>query len=331
MKKTLLITILLVITSALTLNAQKKLAYVTDTTTANTPYLRDSLILPMFKADPNFIVTKIQGTVAGQDLSGYDLILIAEAPSSAAAIMTTLKGIAKPILNMKTFVFKSSAGCWYWAVNSNLVDNATALSVTVNHASHPILTGFNVAKGDSIPMLNKIRQAVGAASTTAYKGLNGVTTFISVASGTIDTIAVVKGAATGQICIFELPVGTVMNGTTGSTVNGKYIHIGINGASWNNLTSNALKLVKNAAYYLADLPIPTNTPTVKETVALTQTAKSIIINSPGSFHLGIYTTSGQRIVSTIGNTVSINNLQKGIYFLRISNGKDMNQTYKFAK
>ncbi|HET7733291.1 MAG TPA: hypothetical protein VFK73_05570, partial [Paludibacter sp.] len=234
MKKTLLVVFAIV--TMFNLNAQKKIAYVTDTTTANTPYLRDSLILPMFKADPNFVVTKIQGTVSGQDLSGYDLILIAEAPSSASAIMTTIKGIAKPILNMKTFVYKSATGCWYWAATASCVDNATAFSVTVNKPNHPILTGFNVSKGDTIMMLNKIRQAVGAASTTAYKGLNGVTNFVSVASGVVDTIAVIKGAATGQISIFEVPVGTVMNGSTGSTVNGKYIHIGINGASWNNIT-----------------------------------------------------------------------------------------------
>ncbi|HEY6915125.1 MAG TPA: hypothetical protein VI413_10650, partial [Paludibacter sp.] len=69
MKKTLLLTSALVIAAAFSLNAQKKVAYITDTITANTPYVNDTKILPMFKADPNFVVTKIQATVSGQDLT----------------------------------------------------------------------------------------------------------------------------------------------------------------------------------------------------------------------------------------------------------------------
>ena len=326
MKKTLLI--LYAISVVFTVNAQKKLAYVTDTTTANTPYVRDSLILPMFKADPNFIVTKIQSTVAGQDLSGYDLILIAEAPSSASPIMTTLKGYSKPILNMKTFVYKSATGCWYWAASANCIDNATAVSVTVNHPTHPILTGFNVAKGDTIMMLNKVRQAIG---TTTYKGLNGITSFVSVASGVVDTIAVIKGASTGQLCIFELPIGTVINGTTGSTVNGKYIHIGINGASWNNITANGLKLIKNAAYYLSGLTIATDIKNPTAAFKINQTLKTIEVESQENLNLSVYSVSGQRIRQVLGNVISIDNLNKGIYVLKITNGKDLNQTYKFCK
>jgi hypothetical protein len=328
MKKTLLV--VFAIATMFNLNAQKKVAYVTDTTTAYTPYLRDSLILPMLKADPNFVVTKIQSTVAGQDLSGYDLIFIAEAPSSASAIMATIKGIAKPILNMKTFVYKSSTGCWYWAVNASLVDNATALSVIVNHPGHPILTGINVSKGDSIQMLTKVRQAL-AATPGAYKGLNGATNFVSVANGVVDTIAVIKGAATGQISIFEVPVGTVMNGTTGSTVNGKYIHIGINGASWNNITPQGLLLIKNAAYYLTGLTIPAGVKNPTMALGITQTTKELKVDTQENLDLSIYSVSGQRVSKTIGNSISIANLNTGIYILKMTTGNGLNQTYKFSK
>lgn len=323
MKKTLLI--VFAIASMFSLKAQVKVAYLTDTTTANTPYVNDTKILPMFKADPNFVVTKIQATIAGQDLSSYDLIIISEPPGSAAPMVLACKGIDKPILNMKVFAYKTGTTTWAWVTaNSVLIDNATALNEVVYDAAHPIFTGMGVSKGSEINMLSAVSYGIG---TTTYKGLDGATSFV-ITAGKIDTLATIKDATTGQLSIIEMPVGLTIGSTT---LTKKLIQIGINSASYANVTPSALQLIKNAAYYLSGLSITTGVKNPTTTLGITQTSKTITVKTQESLNISIYSVSGQRISQVTGNTIPINNLNKGIYVLRMTNGNGLNQTYKFAK
>jgi hypothetical protein len=331
MKKITHLALLFLVTLSLSnvcnsLQAQVKVAYLTDTTTASTPYVNDTKILPMFKADPNFAVTKIQATVSGQDLTGYDLIVISEPPSSSATMVLACKGIDKPVLNMKVFAYKTGTTTWAWvSANGVLIDNATALNEVVYDPTHPIFTNMGVTKGSEINMLSAVSYGIG---TTTYKGLDGATSFV-ITAGKIDTLATIKDATTGQLSILEMPVGLTIGGTT---LTKKLIQIGINSASYANVTTSALQLIKNAAYYLSGLTIITGTNNLKSDLfKINQTENSLSVVSNESLYLAIYSISGQRILETNGNSISTSNLGHGIYFLQIKDKNNTNQTIKFIK
>lgn len=321
MKKTLLFTLSLASLSLFNLQAVKKVAYITDP--AQATYANDTKILPMLKGDNNFSVTEITATTAGQDLSGYDLIVLAEPAGSAAPMVLACKGINKPILNMKVFAYKTGTTTWAWvSANGNIVDNTTSQNVLVKKPNHPIFNGLNLTAGSTL-------QVVTTASGT--KCINGVTAYLNV-TGTPDTLATIKDATTGldattgQLCIMEFPVGSSVAGTN---ISQKFIQIGISGTSYANVTDAALTMIKNAAYYLTD--IQAGIPNVAKSLPVTQSTKDIKIDTQENLELHIYSVSGQQVSKAIGNSISIDNLNNGIYVLKMTNGNDLNQTYKFSK
>ena len=321
MKKTLLLSALLISLSLFNAQALKKMAYITDP--AQATYANDTKILPMFKADANFTVTEITATTAGQDLTGYDLIVIAEPAGSAAPMVLACKGINKPVLNMKVFAYKTGTTTWAWvSANANIVDNTTSQNVLVKKPNHSIFAGLNLTAGSTLQMVT---------TASGTKGINGVTAYLTVV-GTPDTLATVKDATTGldattgQLSIMEFPVGSSVNGTT---IPQKFIQIGISGTSYANVTDAALTVIKNAAYYVAD--ITSDVKTVSSSLPVTQTTKELKVDTNENLNLSIYSASGQRISQATGQTISIDNLNPGVYVLKMTNGNGLNQTYKFSK
>ncbi len=271
--------------------ATKKLAYVTDSAQEN--YVNDIRILPMLRADSNFVVTEINAASTSQDLSGFDLIVIAKPSglSGSDALIPLLKGYNKPILNMKVLAYRKNT--WEWvSENGSIVDNYTALKVVVFKPAHPIFTGMTVSKGSEIQLLSTV-------SGTTLKGLNGVTSFLNVANGTIDTLATIKDAAIGQLCITEIPVGVSVNGTF---MQHKFVQIGISGTSYANITTEGLQLIKNASYYLAGMEIPNsvNNPSVCA-LKVRQTSQTLTVDTTEDIELSIYSVSGQIIHHLNGN------------------------------
>jgi len=297
--------------------AQKKIAYITDPVQAT--YANDTKILPMLKADANFVVTEITATTSGQDLTGYDLIVLAEPAGSSASMVLACKGINKPVLNMKVFAYKTGTSTWAWATaNADIIDNVTATSVIINKPSHPIFTGLTVSKGSEVQML----------STVAAKNLNGITAFANVTNGKIDTLATIKDALVGQLNMVEVPKGVSVNGTV---INQKFIQIGISGTSYANVSTDGLKIIKNAVYYLTDLLTKVDNPISENTLKVSQLNNLLTVESAESLELSIFSLSGQRVRQTIGTSISTENLNKGIYFLQLKNKGNINQTIKFVK
>jgi len=322
MKKfTYLVLIFIAISSLASFNnsvfAQKKLAYITDP--AQATYANDTKILPMLKADVNFTVTEITATTAGQDLSGYDLIVLAEPAGSAAPMILACKGINKPVLNMKVFAYKTGTTTWAWVTgNAVIIDNATATSVIINKPTHPIFAGLTVSKGSEVQML----------STAAAKNLNGVTDFANVTNGKIDTLATIKDATAGQLSLVEIPVGVSVNGTA---MTNKFIQIGISGTSYANVSADGLKIIKNAVYYISGIFTKVDNPLSTNTLSVSQSANLLTVESEETLDLAIFSLSGQRIRQTTGTSISTENLNKGIYFLQLKNKSNLNQTVKFVK
>jgi len=224
---------------------------------------------------------------------------------------------------MKVFAYKTGTTTWAWvSANANIVDNTTSQNVLVKKPNHSIFAGLNLTAGSTLQMVT---------TASGTKGINGVTAYLTVV-GTPDTLATVKDATTGldattgQLSIMEFPVGSSVNGTT---IPQKFIQIGISGTSYANVTDAALTVIKNAAYYVAD--ITSDVKTVSSSLPVTQTTKELKVDTNENLNLSIYSASGQRISQATGQTISIDNLNPGVYVLKMTNGNGLNQTYKFSK
>lgn len=215
-----------------------KVAYVTNSTLAT--YTNDTKILPALKADPNFTVTEINSGTAGNDYSNYDVVLFSEVAGSEDAGILELKGLNKPFIMMKVHSYKSASAAWNWS-NSETAFNqsATETNVMIVDKAHPIFTGVNFINGNEVQLISSVG------------GLKGITymdptQFKNVGGGTIKSLATV-GAQAGQVSILEIPAGTTVAGTP---INQKFIQIGINSASYGQVTTDGVTIIKNACLYL---------------------------------------------------------------------------------
>jgi pectate lyase len=215
-----------------------KIAYVTNSTLAT--YTNDTKILTALKADPNFTVTEVNSGTAGNDYSTYDLVIFSEVAGSEDPGILELKGLNKPFIMMKVHSYKISSAAWSWS-NSETAYNqsATETKVTIVDKAHPIFTGVNFINGNEVQLLSFVG------------GLKGITfmdptQFKNVSGGTIKSLAIV-GAQAGKVSILEIPAGTTVAGTP---INQKFIQIGINSASYGQVTTDGVTIVKNACLYL---------------------------------------------------------------------------------
>lgn len=327
MKKTLLCAAIAVF-SLTNLSGQTKIAYITDLSAgATSTYPNDTRILSALKADvANYTVTEIAATTATPDFSGYDMIIISEPAPSAGPAVLACKTVAKPILNMKVFAYKTGTTTWAWvSANSVIIDNVTATTVVVNKPNHPIFTGLNVSKGSELQLISAAAFVIG--STTATKGLNGLTSYNNVV-GTIDTLATIKDATTGQLCVMEIPSTTSVGGTL---VARKFLQIGISGTSYANVTDAGITMVKNAIAYLIT-PIVSGVQEIAKTeLSVNRTSSALEIMTDHNLTLALYSSCGQLVSRTVGRTIAIDQLSQGIYVLKMVDATGSTQTYKFLR
>lgn len=216
----------------------KRIAYVTDSTNVNYP--NDKILLMLEESDQLY-VRKINADIENVDLSLFDMVLISEVTPSTAPIMTSLKGIDKPMLSMKVHAYKTATGAWNWA-KEGYGDNTTATTITVaeNMKSHPMFSDIDFPNGSNdIQMFD----AVNGKGLT-YMNPESFTD----ATGSISTIASIKGE--DQVSILEIKAGASVAGTK---LTQDYIQIGVNSNSYANITNDGLSIIRNACYYLMDI------------------------------------------------------------------------------
>lgn len=213
----------------------KRVAYVTDPTNAN--YKSDK-ILSMLKDQKDLYVREINADKVTPDLSLFDMVLISEVTPSTAPVMSSLKGINKPMLSMKVHGYKVADGAWGWAA-TGYGDNTEATTITVDDAmkNHPMFKDVTFVDGNDI-------KVVSAVNTKAITYMNPAS--FTEADAKISSIATAKDEA-NQVSILEIAEGGSINGTT---IPNKYIQIGLNSSSYGNLTEDGLSIVKNACFYL---------------------------------------------------------------------------------
>ena len=219
----------------------KQLLYLTA---AATPSANDTRLYPMLNNSTNYIVTvKLAAATApgASAYSAYDVIVLNESVASANAEAVALKGIDKPILNLKNFVYgvtTPTPAKWAWAQapDNGKANNGT---VTIKQASHPIFTTpTNLSVGATLDLL----------SGAATKGIQptDVTLLGSICVATAPLNASPYNPA---IAIHDVPA-TVRAANTGNTITSKYIMIPICNDSYNTMTDAALTLINNALDYL---------------------------------------------------------------------------------
>lgn len=297
--------------------SNKNIAYVTDPAAAT--YVNDTKILTALKTDPNFVVTEINATSTGTNYAAYDLILISEVPASAAAGLPALEGINKPVINMKVHAYKSTA--WNWAnADTDFNQNATETNIVVSNTTHPIFHNVNFVNTNEVNLLSSVASSKGLTYMTA-------SAFKSII-GTASSLATIKNNAT-QSSIIQIPAGTIING---SSVPQNFVQIGINSASYANVTDDAIRIVQNACYYLLGENFDTNTGIYKTSLnfkcypTLVENTLNIDLVETSETTLIITNLYGKTLIkktlNNSTNSIDMHNVMSGIYFCTlISNGK----------
>jgi hypothetical protein len=355
MKKTLLFAVSIVVASILSLNAQKKVAYITfqKTMDATGTTVQNDPIIQMLSADPNLavtvkVLTSVLATDVIADLSTYDVIIVQESFAGGAAMLMpagalALKTIPKPFIYNKSYALKSGRALTTSSAAGG--KEATAcLSITPIAPTNDLFKACSTGTSGEIVLFNALMTdtSVPTGTATTLKALNYSTG--NVVSGATTILANPTTLNTDgtpvAISFNDVPAGTSIDS---EVTLARAIFLGMNfgaicGNTGKNITSDGLTVWRNAVYILAGLPVPStpaSLPTgVKNpttTLGITQTSKIITVKTQDYLNLSVYSVSGQRISQVTGNTISIDNLNKGIYVLRMTNGNGLNQTYKFAK
>lgn len=283
----------------------KKIAYVTTPDAA-----ADVLILDKLYANTDFSVT-IEPATTVNDYSGYDLIILSPVPGSNSAGLDVIETVDKPKLLLKPFQLKNTE--WNWGVAAN----TTEKTITVTNPSHVIFNGITLGTSNELELFSAV-------------GSNGVTMISSwVGTPGISEIATPVTAA-GQT-IVEIPVGTDMNGTVTTQ---RFLMLGVSEYSTANLTSNATKLIENACYYLLGMTVPGDVKlSTSKKVTYIQTENEIIIQTPETISsMKLFNTSGITLKNCKNtNRITISDLPKGVYLLRIDLSDYQTKTIKFIK
>ena len=215
-----------------------KIGYVTNPASAT--YNNDTKILSGLKADANFVVTEVNSGIKGNDYSSYDVVIFSEVAGSEDPGVLELKGLNKPFIMMKVHSYKNAAAAWSWSASESAYNqSATETAITVSNKTHPIFSGINWVNGNQVQILSGV---------SGLKGLTFMdpTQFKNMVGGPVKSLATVDGQA-AQASILEIPAGTTIAGVP---VNHRFIQIGINSASYAQVTADGVNIVRNACLYL---------------------------------------------------------------------------------
>ncbi len=260
---------------------------------------RDATILSRLNAS-NKYETSILDASKSNDYNIYDVVVLGPVPSTKnTSEYNNLKGLNKPMLVLKPFIFKNGTNCWDWgtAINSN--DDEMIITKT----NHPLFTDLSTS---SINVLSQVNTN-GVTAISAWNNCTGV-------------IELARNKSNNGTCIAEMPIGANMNGTK---LTQTCLMIGMSEYSTANITADGLTLIDNAILYLLGLLNQTGTiDPIENEYTIIQHADGIEVKSTENVHLTLYNTAGQIVRSAISNTIYYTNtLPNGIYILHIQGGK----------
>ncbi len=223
------------VTSTGIITVQPNIINILYLTAAATLSEYDTQLYPNLTGNSSYNVTQQAVKSSAQSYSAYsayDLIIISEDINSGNAEIIGLETIDKPILSLKSFVYKSTS--WNWGTPDNgLANNGT---VTVKQPTHPIFDGITLTNG-TLDLL----------SNAAAKGVQPVD-LINI--GGINVALAPKNASPYDLAVAIHDVPASVRGVA----NSKFLLVAIQDASYGKMTANALTLFNNAIDYLVNQP-----------------------------------------------------------------------------
>ena len=244
------------------LSADKKLiAYITDS--AIPTDAADIAIIAKLRETYEVITFAADTLQPASAFDKYDAIVLAALPVSAT-IQTCLKGINKPLVTVKPYMFKN----WGWGTPINIEAPAIGatlknvpVGVTVLNTGHPIFAGLRILPGIVLPLAtdskhDRLRILTPMLSWTGNNEAN-IITLATVPTGTYNytvtspepnTVADVSG----KPVIFEIKPNSVMSDENGNvvTITKRTIHIGLSERVSEYITPEFLSIVKNSVDYV---------------------------------------------------------------------------------
>lgn len=256
-------------------------------TTPDSP--ADELILAQLNNDPTWSLTVLDAAQT-HAYDAYDLIIISPVPSSTAAGFGVVKGIDKPLLVLKPFLFKSTV--WDWGTPQN----TSLTSIRILDATHPLFQGLDAT---TLTLFASVEQ-------------NAVTCITQWNHSTVTELAqTTDGTGT---CIAFAATGTSMNGTV---LPAPMLMIGLSEYSTAHLTDDALLLLSNACHFLLGSEPTSALSTVASPVLIEQTGSEIRVQTDALQGLQLFTMSGQMVAQTASNRLATASLPSGLYLLGV--------------
>jgi hypothetical protein len=176
--------------------------------------------------------------------------------------------------------------------------------MTITNKNHEIFSGLTFT-GTNNDELQLFASLVGA---------NAVTGIVAGSwRGNTDLLGV-AGITTTQ-SIVEIPVGTNMNGTT---VNSRFLMIGVSEHSTANLTPTATQLIENACYYLMGMSIPNSISEVEgDSLIVRQSDGQISVEGVEVAMLTLFGITGRQIMSNDKLLLITTGISRGVYILSV--------------
>ena len=241
---------------------KKKIAYVTKyadaaAIAAATDGVADATVLAKLceTYDVDIIVAAATADASkpASTFDAYDAVVLSALPGSAN-VPSCLKGIDKPLVTIKPFMFNS----WAWGTPANIEAKGSPVAlanvptgVSVTQSTHPIFNGVTLSDGKVQLADNSSNAALRVLTPViAWAGDNeaSVIPLATIPTGTFNYATNPQNLTdiAGKPVIFEIMVGSTM---TSTTITKKTIHIGVSDVA-RELTPSFFTILENAIEYV---------------------------------------------------------------------------------
>jgi hypothetical protein len=315
MKKLILFTISVLLSAAIYGQTPVKVLYLATDATGIT--LID-LFYNNIIANSSYTVTKrvTQAAFTG-NYNDYDVIVLHESITGSEGANAThetglLKGVDKPILNFKTFVYNNTGTArWDWGTPNS---GKAGKGIYAKEKTHPVYKDITLDGTDSVYLFS------------TYVAKNSQPTTIAVGGYEIGSTQP-AAAGGGTVSIHDLP-GTVRLGA-GKT--SKYLMISIFSSSFVNLTADGIKLIYNGLDYLVSgtqwHPAGSGVHTQKESNVYFD---GNIVRNADRYSLTLFDATGKKLINSMTD-LNMASYPKGLYIIvPEKDGKSFNNI-KIAK
>lgn len=287
MKKTLLFAFAMMLTATFSMQAQKKVAYITfvKTMDAAATTVNNDPIIQVLSADPNLTVTlkpltSVLATDVISDLATYDVIIVQESFGGAAGMLTptgalALRTIPKPFIYNKNYALQktralsSSTSTGAGKEADGTTSGTLLINVEASALTNDLFKACTISGSNQIQLFNALSTDPGLlGAANSVKAINYNTGLSAIPGTLLAQPAILNAGAAVSVCINDAPAGTTIDGTETTISRGIFLGMNFGAICANagqNITSDGLTIWRNAVYMLAGLEVPATKATLPQT------------------------------------------------------------------